>query len=40
MRMASLALIAGVGFNISQRILDFALDGVFKNVTLLAWLAN
>jgi hypothetical protein len=31
---------AGIGFNISQRALDYLLDGAFKHVTWLAWLAN
>ena len=40
MRMAGLAIIAGVAFNVSQRVLDYALDGVFKHIEFLAWLAN
>jgi hypothetical protein len=31
---------AGIGFNISQRILDYLLDDAFKHVSWLAWLAS
>jgi uncharacterized membrane protein YhiD involved in acid resistance len=31
---------AGIGFNITQRALDFLLDDAFKHVSWLAWLAS
>lgn len=39
-RLAVAWAAAGVGFNITQRALDFLLDDAFKHVTWLAWLAN
>jgi hypothetical protein len=30
----------GVGLNVSQRVLDFAIDHVTQHVTWLAWLSN
>lgn len=39
-KMLALALLAGVGFNLSQRILDYVLDAIFKTTPYLAWLNN
>jgi hypothetical protein len=40
LRTAVIWSAAGIGFNISQRVLDYLLDDGFKHVGWLAWLAN
>lgn len=39
-RAAGAWLMVGVGFNITQRVMDYLLDSGFKSVGWLAWLAN
>jgi hypothetical protein len=39
-RLAIMWTAAGIGFNISQRVLDFLLDDAFKHVSWLTWLTS
>lgn len=39
-RTAGAWLLVGVGFNLTQRVMDYLLDSGFRSVGWLAWLAN